>query len=110
MTTRKRHVLIGVGTVVAIVVVAAAVLIATLDQNRAKKYISTTVSKATGRQLTINGDLKLDLGWISKVSANRIQFANVDWSKHPQMAEIQVLKPRLISGNSSPSFVWLFPR
>ena len=40
MTKRKRHVLIGVGTVVAIVVVVAAVLIATLDQDRAKKYIS----------------------------------------------------------------------
>jgi len=89
MTTRKRRVLIGLGSVVAIVVVGAAVLIATLDQNKAKKYISASVSKATGRQLTINGDLKLDLGWISRVSANQIQFANADWSKQPQMAEIQ---------------------
>ena len=89
MTTRKRRVLIGLGTAVAIVVVAAAVLIATLDQSKAKKYITASVSKATGRQLSINGDLKLDLGWISKVSANQIQFANADWSKQPQMAEIQ---------------------
>jgi hypothetical protein len=38
--------------------------------------------------LSINGDLKLDLGWISRVSANQIQFENAGWSKHPQMAEI----------------------
>jgi uncharacterized protein involved in outer membrane biogenesis len=95
MTTRKRRVLIGLGTVVAIVVVAAAVLIATLDQNKAKKYITASVSKATGRQLSINGDLKLDLGWISRVSANQIQFANADWSKQPQMAEIQDLEAEI---------------
>ena len=58
------------------------------DQNKAKKYISAGVSKATGRQLSINGDLKLDLGWISRVSASEIQFENAGWSKHPQMAEI----------------------
>ena len=88
MTTRKRHALIWLGSVFGIAAVALAVFIATLDQNKAKKYISAGVSKATGRQLSINGDLKLDLGWISRVSASGIQFANAGWSKHPQMAEI----------------------
>ena len=46
------------------------------------------VSKATGRQLKINGDLKLDLGWISEVRASQIQFENARWSKHPQMVEV----------------------
>src|SRR6185436_16948487 len=89
MTTRKRRVLIWVGSVFGIAPIALAIFIATLDQNKAKKYITASVSKATGRQLSINGDLKFDLGWISRVSANQIQFANSDWSKQPQMAEIQ---------------------
>ncbi|MDO8700527.1 MAG: AsmA family protein [Deltaproteobacteria bacterium] len=38
--------------------------------------------------MSINGDLKLDLGWISTVSASQIQFENAGWSKHTQMAEI----------------------
>src|SRR4029450_7536343 len=88
MTTRKRHALIWVGSVFGIAGVALAVFIATLDQNRAKKYISAGVSKATGRQLSVNGDLKLDLGWISRVSASQIQFENAEWSKHPQMVEV----------------------
>ena len=58
--------------------VALAVFVATLDQDKVKKYISAGVSKATGRQLSINGDLKLDLGWISRVTANQIQFANAE--------------------------------
>lgn len=88
MTTGKRRALIGVGSVLGIAAIALAIFIARLDQNKAKKYISAEVSKATGRQLSINGDLKLDLGWISTVSASQIQFENAGWSKHTQMAEI----------------------
>jgi len=88
MTTGKRRALIGVGSVLGIAAIALAIFIARLDQNKAKKYISAGVSKATGRQLSINGDLKLDLGWLSTVSASQIQFENAGWSKHTHMAEI----------------------
>src|SRR6185295_2919254 len=88
MTIRKRRVLLGLGAIFGIAALALGVFISILDQNKTKKYISATVSEATGRQLSINGDLKFDLGWISRVSAKDIQFANSDWSKQPQMAEI----------------------
>jgi AsmA family protein len=88
MTKRKRRALIWLFSVFGIIAIAIAIFFSTLDQNKAKKYISAGVSKATGRQLSINGDLKLDLGWISRVSASQIQFANAQWSKHPQMVEV----------------------
>ncbi|HYJ15164.1 MAG TPA: AsmA family protein [Candidatus Limnocylindria bacterium] len=88
MIMGKRRVLIVAGSVFGMAAIALAIFIATLDQNQAKKYISAGVSKVTGRQLRINGDLKLDLGWIFTVSANQIQFENAGWSKHAQMAEI----------------------
>src|SRR4030095_545684 len=88
MTKRKRRALIWLFSVFGIIAIAIAIFFSTLDQNKAKKYISGGVSKATGRQLSINGDLKLDLGWISRLSASQIQFANAQWSKHPQMVEI----------------------
>ena len=88
MTTRKRHILLGLGALFGIVALGLGVFISMLDQNNTKNYISATVSEATGRQFRINGELKFDLGWISRVSAKHIQFANADWSKRPQMAEI----------------------
>src|SRR5215475_7453113 len=90
MTKRKRRILIWLFSVFGIIGIATAtaVFFLTLDQNKAKKYISTGVSKATGRQLSINGDLKLDLGWISRLSASEIQFQNAAWSKHPHMVEV----------------------
>jgi uncharacterized protein involved in outer membrane biogenesis len=89
MTKRKRHAFIWVGFIFGIIIaIAATIFFSTLDQNKAKKYISAGVSKATGRQLLINGDLKLDLGWISRVTASQIQFENAQWSKHPQMVDV----------------------
>ena len=49
MTKRKRRALIWVGSVFGIIVIAAVIFFATLDANKAKGYISTAVSKATGR-------------------------------------------------------------
>jgi uncharacterized protein involved in outer membrane biogenesis len=84
----KRHTFICVASIFGLIAIVATIFFSTLDQNKAKRYISAGVSKATGRQLSINGDLKLDLGWISRVSASRIEFENAPWSKHPQMVEV----------------------
>jgi uncharacterized protein involved in outer membrane biogenesis len=86
---RKRRVLIWVAAFFGVIVIAVAIFIATLDVNTAKGYISAAVTQVTGRQLNIKGDLNLDLGWISRFSASEIQFQNAEWSKHPQMAEVE---------------------
>jgi AsmA family protein len=90
MTKRKHRAIIWLSSVFGIIAIATATAIffSTLDQHKAKKYISAGVSKTTGRQLNINGDLKLDLGWISRVRVSQIQFENARWSKHPQMVEV----------------------
>jgi uncharacterized protein involved in outer membrane biogenesis len=79
MTKRKRRALIWTGSIVgvfAVLAVALLIFVSTLDQNRAKTYIAAAVHTATGRQLSINGDIRLDLGWLSRVSASEIQFQN----------------------------------
>jgi len=91
MTKRKRRVLIWAGSVFGIIVIAAAVFVATRDWNKAKAYITAGVSKATGRQFSINGALQIDLGWISRLRASQIQFENAQWSKHSQMAEVGLI-------------------
>jgi AsmA family protein len=91
MTKGKRRALIWIGCVFGILTIAAVVFVATLDWNKAKGYLSVGVSKATGRQLVIGGDLEVDLGWISRVRASQIQFENARWSKQPQMVEVGLL-------------------
>lgn len=106
MTTRKRRALIWAGSVFGVVAIAAVVFVSTLDANKAKMYISAGVSKATGRNLSIAGDLEVDLGWVPRVRVSDIQFENAGWSSHPQMVEVglvdvqidlwQLLKWRLV--------------
>lgn len=83
-----RRVLIWLGSIVGLFVIVAVIFVATFDWNKGKGYISAAVSKATGRQLTINGPLDVELGWITRVSAGQIQFENAGWSQDPQMVEV----------------------
>jgi hypothetical protein len=66
-----------------VIAVVTAIFVATLDWNKAKGYLSAGVSKATGRQLRINGDLKVELGWITRVRASQIQFENAPGTRLP---------------------------
>ena len=77
-----------VGAILGVIIVATAIFVVTFDWNKAKGYISASVSKATGRELKINGDLNVDLGWVSKVHASHIQFENARWSTRSQMLEV----------------------
>src|SRR5499426_174633 len=111
MTKRKCRILIWLFSVFGIIGIATATAIffLTLDQNQAKKYISAGVSKATGRQLSINGDLKLDLGWISRLSASQIQFENARWSKHQQMVEVGLFDVQIDLWQLLTKFRLVFP-
>jgi uncharacterized protein involved in outer membrane biogenesis len=66
-------------------------VVATLDWNRAKPYVSAAVSKATGRQLSIDGNLSVDWGWLTKIRAEQARFENASWSKHPRMVELELV-------------------
>jgi len=91
MTKRKRRALIWLGSIFGIIAIAAGIFVWTFDPNDLKSYVSTGISKATGRQLVIKGDLKVDVGWISRVRADQIVFENAPWSNHPQMVELGLL-------------------
>jgi uncharacterized protein involved in outer membrane biogenesis len=91
MTQRKRRVFFWSSFTFVTLIIAAGIFIWTLDWNDAKGYVSAGVSKATGRHLSINGDLEVDFGWISRLRASDIQFENAQWSKTPQMLEVGLL-------------------
>jgi uncharacterized protein involved in outer membrane biogenesis len=105
----RRRVLIGIAAFFGLAVMALVIFIAALDTNRAKQYVSSTVSKMTGRQLNINGELNVDLGWISRISVTDIQFQNAEWSKHPHMAELGLLDFEVDLWQLIRHFRWVFP-
>src|SRR5690606_36746202 len=66
---------------------AAIVLLVLLwDWNWFKGPVERLVEARTGREFDIAGDLDVDLGRITTVTADRLTLGNAEWSEHAQMA------------------------
>ncbi|ARP96409.1 AsmA family protein [Bordetella genomosp. 13] len=99
--TRKKKVFLGVLATLAVLVVAAVIVVATLDWNRFKPTINARVSEAIGRPFAINGDLSVAWrrepdetgwrGWVPwpRVTAEDITVGNTEWARKPVMASLQ---------------------
>lgn len=87
-----KKILIGVGVV--IVVLVAAVLAAPLlvDANAFKPRIIAEAKKATGRDLVIDGPLRLSLLPTPTVSAEGVRFANMQGGQAPQMVDLKAVR------------------
>ncbi|MDA1089071.1 MAG: AsmA family protein [Proteobacteria bacterium] len=71
------------------VVVAGVAIIKSLDFNEYRGLIAEQVKAATGRDLTINGKLNLELSLIPAVSVEGVTFANTAWGSRKEMATLK---------------------
>lgn len=84
----KRIILILGGAFV-VVVAGVFIVLATLDINQYKGLIQDQVAAATGRTLTIDGDLKLAISLNPAIQLNGVRFQNAEWGSRPDMAVIE---------------------
>lgn len=97
--------------VLGVLPIALVVLIALFDWNWFKRPLENAVQARTGRTLHIDGNLDVDLGRVTRVTAERIRFANAAWSEEPVMAsadrvDVDVeIWPLLLRGASPPHAV-----
>ncbi|SDQ54018.1 AsmA family protein [Pseudoxanthomonas sp. CF125] len=78
--SRRAQIVLGV------LLATLVLLIVLFDWNWFKRPLEMAVQASTGRQLRIDGDLDVDLGRVTRLMADRISFANAEWSKEPIMA------------------------
>lgn len=86
---RGRTVLKLVAVLVVAVVVAAGVMIATLDANQYKDLIIAKVREATGRDLVIDGNLEMVIGLTPSVQVKGVRFGNPEWGSDPHMIAVE---------------------
>ena len=70
-------------------------ILATYDYNRLKPEIVRAVTDATGRELTLGGDIKLDIGLAPALVVTEVKFANTAWGSQPLMLKADRLQARL---------------
>jgi hypothetical protein len=89
---------------VIILFVVVYVILSGYDFNKFKPRIATAVLQATGRELTLGGDIDLGIGLTPVLTITDVSFANAPWGSRPVLArlkrlEIQVALLPLLGGN-----------
>ena len=74
-----------VGGLIILVIVAVVVVVSSYDL---KPLISKAVHDATGRDLVINSEIKLDIGLSPSLVISDISFRNADWGSRKEMIKL----------------------
>lgn len=101
---RLKYVLIGLVVLVVAVVVAGIAILKSQDFNQYKALIAEKVKEATGRDLTLAGDVDLVISWNPALAVNDVTFSNASWGSRPELIKMKRLEAEvrlipLLSGN-----------
>ena len=77
---------------IGLLLLCIALLLLLWDWNWFKGPVERQVEARTGRAFEIRGDLAVDLGHTTVVTANRLQLGNADWAERPVMASTDRLR------------------
>jgi len=80
------------GVLLIALVVAAVAVLSSLDFNDYKGVIAEEAKKATGRDLKISGDLKLNISLTPSLYVDGVTFANAPWGSRPEMVTLKRLE------------------
>ncbi|NJO35643.1 MAG: AsmA family protein, partial [Rhodospirillales bacterium] len=90
-----KKVLIGIVVLLVLLIGGALAAPSFIDWNSYKGQIADQAREATGRELSIDGDISLSLLWTPTLSVGKVRFANVDGASAPEMATLESLDVRL---------------
>jgi uncharacterized protein involved in outer membrane biogenesis len=89
---RFKKILIIAGLIIVTLIGAFCVIVSIYDFNKLKPRIAQAVKDATGRELRLDGDIKLKVGFTVAVAAENVGLQNVPWGTRPGLATIKRLE------------------
>jgi AsmA protein len=90
-----RIALIAIAVLVVLLVVGGGAFLASFDPNSLKPRIEAAVKQATGRDLTLNGPIRLQWALRPTLAVNDVALSNPPGFSRPEMAKLQRLELRL---------------
>lgn len=86
-----KKILIGLVALVVVLIAGVLIVVNSIDFNQYRGEIAAQAQKATGRTLTIKGDLKANIFSLTpSIRVADVTFANAPWGSKPEMAKIGV--------------------
>ncbi|MBW2250570.1 MAG: AsmA family protein [Deltaproteobacteria bacterium] len=90
-----KHIIAIAALVIAALMVTGYAILESYDFNNYKPKIAQAVKEATGRELKIDGDIKVKLGLSPMVLVKNISFQNAPWGSRSELAKIKCLRVQL---------------
>ncbi len=84
-----KKILVVFGVILAGLAAASLIILFSYDYNKFKPYITQAAKEATGRELKLAGDMKLQLGFTPALVIENISFQNAPWGSRPEMARVK---------------------
>lgn len=72
--------------------VVVMVFVLVFDWNMLRGFVERKTYEQTGRELSIAGDLDVDLGLVPRIRVENVRFANAQWNREPAMVELEKLE------------------
>ncbi len=89
-------VLAGISALLIVLIVGAVVVLEFKDFNQYKPMIAEEVRKATGRELAISGDVRLDISLTPGIVVEGVTLSNAAWGTRPEMVSVKHLKVQVV--------------
>ena len=89
--SRWKKILISIALLIVVLIVALYAFLILYDFNQFKPTIAKAVKDATGRELTIAGDIEFEIGLRPTLVVEGASFANAAWSSTPDLARVKRL-------------------
>jgi uncharacterized protein involved in outer membrane biogenesis len=87
-----KWILTGLLALVVAVVVAGVAVLSTMEFEELRGVIEAEAEKATGRKLTIAGDIDLEISLSPAIAVEDVSFANAEWGSRPALVSVQRLE------------------
>jgi uncharacterized protein involved in outer membrane biogenesis len=89
------RILAAIGGVVALLLIAVAIAVRSVDVNDFIRPLQQRVKDATGRDLTIRGGIDLKLGLTPSLVIDDVSLGNASWGKQPQMVTAKKIEAEI---------------
>src|SRR5215831_13510578 len=87
--------LAAIGGVVALLLIAVAIAVRSVDVNEFIRPLQQRVKDATGRDLAIRGGIDLKLGLTPSLVIDDVSLSNASWGKQPQMVTAKKIEAEI---------------
>jgi uncharacterized protein involved in outer membrane biogenesis len=77
------------GGIIVLLLVAFYIILSSYNFNYLKPQITKVVKEATGRELTLGGDIHLKISFTPALTVQDVSFQNAPWGSRPEMVKVK---------------------